>query len=85
MKRSIRKTETFSKKKNKSENKDATDNVLDLLLTITDSVKGGFEELVSGDSDNNQLVRTLSKMFARLLNTKVHTAEIIRRINKIAI
>ena len=83
MKRSIGKTETFLKKE--SDNKDATDNVLDLLLTITDSVKGEFEELVSGDSDNNQLVRTLSKIFARFLNTKVDTAEIIRRINKIAI
>ena len=79
----IEKTEIFLNKE--SGNKDATDSVLDLLLTITDSVKDEFEKLVSRDSNNKQFVRTLSKIFPRLLNTKVDTAKIIRRINEIAI
>ena len=79
----IQKTETFLNKE--SGNKDATDSVLDLLLTITDSVKDEFEKLVSRDSNNKQFVRTLSKIFPRLLNTKVDAAKIIRRINEIAI
>ena len=75
--------DTFLKKQ--SDNKDATDDILDLLSTITNSVQEEFEELVTDDSDKKRFVRALSKIFALLLNTKVNTAEKIRKINKIAI
>ena len=68
-----------------SDKKDATNDVLDLLSTITNSVQEEFEELVTDDSDKKRFVRALSKIFALLLNTKVDTAEKIRKINKIAI
>ena len=64
-------------------NKDATDNVLDLLSTISDSVQEEFDQLVSGDSDKKRFVRALSKIFALLLNTRVNTAKKIKRRIKI--
>ena len=68
-----------------SNDKDATDSVLELLLAISDSVQEEFEELIGGDSDRKRFVRALSKIFALLLNTRVDTAEKIMRIIKIAI
>ena len=66
-----------------SNNKDATDSVLDLLSTISDSVQEEFDQLVSGDSDKKRFVRALSKIFALLLNTMVNTAKKIKRRIKI--
>ena len=62
-----------------SNDKDVTDGVLDLLSTISDSVQEEFEELIDGESDTIRFVRTLSKIFALLLNTKVDTAEKLKK------
>ena len=78
-----RELKTFLTKE--SNDKDATDGVLDLLSTISDSVQEKFEELIGGDSDRKRFVRALSKIFALLLNTKVVTAEKNKRIIKIAV
>ena len=43
------------------------------------------EELLSSDSDKKRFLKTMSKIFALLLNTKVDTTEKIKRIFKIAI
>ena len=64
---------------NESNDKDVTDGVLDLLPTISDSVQEEFEELIDGESDTIRFVRTLSKIFALLLNTKVDTAEKLKK------
>ena len=68
-----------------SNDKDATDSVLYLLLAISDSVQEEFEELIGGDRYRKRFVRALSKIFVLLLNTRVDTAEKIMRIIKIAI
>ena len=75
--------DTFLKKE--SDKKNATNDVLDLLSRITNFVQEEFEELVTGDSDKKRFLRALSKIFVLLLNTKVDTAEKMRRINKIAL
>ena len=62
-----------------SNDKDVTDGVLDLLSTISDSVQEEFEELIDGESDTIRFVRTLSKIFALLLNTKVDTAKKLKK------
>ena len=62
-----------------SNDKVVTDGVLDLLSTISDSVQEEFEELIDGESDTIRFVRTLSKIFALLLNTKVDTAEKLKK------
>ena len=68
-----------------SNDKDATDSVLYLLLAISDSVQEELEELIGGDRYRKRFVRALLKIFALLLNTRVDTAEKIMRIIKIAI
>ena len=78
----IRELESYLSRE--SNNKDSTDNIFDLLLSIFDSVQEEFDELVSGDSDKKRFLRALSRIFALLLNTKVNTAEKIKRILKIA-
>lgn len=55
------------------------------LTTISDSAQEEFEELICDDSDKKRFVRAVSKIFVVLLNTKVDSAEKIRRIIKIAI
>ena len=75
--------EAFLAKENND--KGVTDEILDFLATISDSVQQEFDELVSGDSDKKRFVRALSRIFALLLKTKVETAENIKHIIKIAI
>ena len=68
-----------------TDDKDSTDGIFDLLSSISDSVQEEFDELISGDSDKKRFLRALSTIFALLVNTKVDTAEKIKRILKIAI
>ena len=55
------------------------------MLSISDSVEEEFDELISDDSDKKRFLRALSIIYALLLNTKVDTAEKIKRILKIVI
>ena len=68
-----------------SDNADSTDGVFDFLTSLADQVQGEFEELIDGDSNKKHFLRALSKTFALLLNTKVDSAEKIKKILKIAI
>ena len=67
-----------------SDDQDSTDGTFDLLSSISDSVQEEFDELISGDSNKKHFLQVLSRMFALLINTKVDTAEKIKRILKIA-
>ena len=60
------------------------DGVFDLFPSISVSTQK-FEELISGDNNKKCFLWVLSRIFALLLNTKVDTAEKIKRIFKIAI
>ena len=75
--------ETFLSRE--SYNKGPTDGVFDFLRKLSDSVQEEFEELLAGDSDKKKFVKELSRIFTLLLNTKVDTAEKIKRIIKIVI
>ena len=68
-----------------SGDQDSTDGIFDLLSSISDSVQEEFVELISGDSNKKHFLQALSRMFVLLINTKVVTAEKIKRILKIAI
>ena len=68
-----------------SNDEDSTGSIFDLLSSISDSVQGEFDELISSDSDKKRFLWALSRIFALLPNTKVDTAEKIKRILKIAI
>ena len=62
-----------------SDDADSTDGVFDFLTTLADKVQEEFEELLDGESDKKSFLQALSKIFALLLNTKVGTAEKIKK------
>ena len=64
---------------------DSTDSIFDFLNQISDSVQEKLDKCFSRDSDEKRFVRALSKIFTLLLNTKVDTAEKLKRIIKITI
>ena len=68
-----------------SNDNDATDGVFDFWRDLSDSVQAEFNELLAADNDKKLFVRTLSKIFALLLNTKVDTAQKITCIIKIVV
>ena len=68
-----------------SDDADSTEGVFGFLTLLADQVQGKLEELLDGNSNKKRFLRALSRIFALLLNTKVNTAEKIKRILKIAI
>ena len=68
-----------------SNDQGSTDGVFDLLSAVSNSVQEEFEGLISGDDYKKCFLQALSRIFPFLLNTKVDTAEKIKRILEIAI
>ena len=51
-------------------NKDPTDDIFDLLSSISESVQEELDELISGDSDKKRFLRALSRIFANFSTQK---------------
>ena len=66
-------------------NADSTDGVFDFLENLTSRLQEDFHDLIGEDTDKKRFVKALTQTFALLLNTKVDTADKIKRILKIAI
>ena len=66
-------------------NIDSTDRVFDLLENLTNRVQKNFDGLIKEDNDKKLFVKALTSIFALLLDTKVDTADKIKRILKIAV
>ena len=64
---------------------DSTDSVFDFQETLSNKVQENFDELMGEDTDKKHFIRALTRVFALLLNTKVDTADKIKRILKIAV
>ena len=64
---------------------DSTDGVFDLLENLTNRLQEDFDELIGEDTDKKRFVKALKQILALLLNTKVDTADKIKRILKIAV
>ena len=64
---------------------DSTDSILDFLENLISRLQEDFDELIGEDTDKKHFVRALTCIFALLLNTKVDTADKIKRILRIAI
>ena len=75
--------EVFLSKKNNDT--DSTDSIFDFLSQISNSIQEEFDEFLSGESVKKRFIKAMSKIFALLLNTRVDTADKIKRIIKIAI
>ena len=64
---------------------DSTDGVFDFSENLTSRLQEDFDELIGEDSDKKCFVKALTRIFALLLNTKVDTADKIKRILRIAV
>ena len=64
---------------------DAEDGFLNIVDDLTNKLQEDYEELIGEDSDKKRFIRSLTRVFALLLNTKVDTVDKIKKILKIAI
>ena len=64
---------------------DSTDGIFDFLESLTNCLQEDFHELIGEDNDKKRFVKTLTRIFALLFNTKVDTADKIKRILKIIV
>ena len=64
---------------------DSMDDIFEFLENLTSRLQEDFDELIGEDTDKKRFVKALTQIFALLLNTKVDTADKIKRILKIAI
>lgn len=62
-----------------------TDGIVEALSAISEQIQKEFDELLGEDTNKKRFLKSLSKIFALLLNTKVTTAEKIEKIIKIAL
>ena len=69
----------------KGDNADLTKGVLEVLTSLSKQVQEEFDELLGEDTNKKRFLKSLSKILALLLNTKVTTAEKIKKIIKIAL
>ena len=71
----------------KDENKDTdtTDGIFDTITALSDEIRGEFEDLLEGDDGKKRFLKLLSKISTLLLNTKVGTADKIKKKIRIAI
>ena len=58
-----------------SDDTDSADGIFNFLTTLSDQIRGEFEELLDSNNDKKRFPRALSKILALLLNTKVNAAE----------
>ena len=68
-----------------NDNADSKDGVFEFLAEMSNQVQEEFDELLGEDTDKKRFLKSLSKVFALLLNTEVNTAEKNLKIIKIAL
>ena len=69
----------------KSQDADSTDGVFDFLEGLSNCMQDEFDELIGEDTNKKRFIKALTHIFALLLNTKVDTADKIKKILKTAV
>ena len=64
---------------------DSTDGAFDLLDNLTNKIQEDFDKIIGEDTDKESFIKSLTRIFALLLNTKVDNVDKIKRMLKIAI
>ena len=64
---------------------DSTDGVFEFFKNLTNRLQEDFDELIGENNDKKRFTKTLVRIFALLLNTKVDTTDKIKRILKIVV
>ena len=64
---------------------DSTDGAFSFIENLTNKLQTEFDETIGEDCEKRQFKRSLTRIFAILLNTRVDTLDEIKKIIKIAV
>ena len=64
---------------------DSTDGAFSFIENLTNKLQTELDETIGGDGEKRQFIRSLTRIFAILLNTKVDSVDKLKKIIKIAI
>lgn len=67
----------------KSTYTDSTDGVFDFLEALANRVQEDFDEIIGEETDRKRFIKALTLIFTLLLNTKVDTADKLKKILKL--
>ena len=65
--------------------KDSTDGAFSFIENLTNNIQTEFDKIIGESGEKKQFIRSLTRIFAILLNTKVDSVEKIKKIIKIVI
>lgn len=64
---------------------DAEDGLFNIVEEISIRLQENYEELIGEDTDKRHFIKSLTRVFALLLNTKVDTVDKIKKVLRIAV
>ena len=64
---------------------DAEDGLSSIVESVTNRLQEDYDELIGDDTDKKRFIKSLTRVFALLLNTKVNTVDKIKKILRIAV
>ena len=64
---------------------DAEDGLFSIVESVTNRLQESFDELIGDDTNKKRFIKSLTQIFALLINTKVGTVNKIKRILRIAV
>ena len=64
---------------------DTKDGIFSIVESVTDKLQEDFDESIGEDNDKNRFIKSLTRVSALPLNTKVDTVDKMKRILRIAV
>ena len=64
---------------------DAEDGLFSIEESVTNRLQESFDELIGDDTNKKRFIKSLTRIFALLTNTKVGTVNKIKRVLRIAV
>ena len=61
------------------------DGLLNIAGSLTNKIQENYDKLIGEDTDKKRFIKSITRVFALLLNTKVDTVDKIKKILRIAI
>lgn len=67
------------------EESDAEDGLFSIVENVTNNLQEDFDELIGDNNDKKRFIKSMTRVFVLLLNTKVDTVDNIKKILRIAV
>ena len=64
---------------------EAEDGLLNIAGSLTNKIQEEYDKLIGEDTDKKRFIKSITRVFALLLNTKVDTVDKIKKILRITI